>query len=379
MPILKLYDESAQQWTSIPTLKGERGPQGLQGPQGDPGQGIPSGGVAGEVLVKSSSSDYDCFWSDNKVSKTGDIITGVLSFNDQTLTAGSSAEVWGDHCFNICDSSGTFLGGLQGFTKDNKEGIGIIARRDDNVEAGPIINGLILRVHDDGTRSVVVHDQAAWCKGINAVYKDGDSMTGPLTLKTTLVHDSGVADSYGTPVRFWGKTSNGDDYEFGWIMPHIYGSNEELSLTAIREVNGSKYYNGVNLGFDANGNAIVYLGQINAWKKTLGIDSEEVTTNSSVITADSGFSISSVDYRRWGKVVHLSVTVERTGSAITTATNCTVGTIVSGKRPGNYAPIHNNTTDFIYGILNGNGSMTARMSAWSKNGSKTFRTVYLLA
>jgi hypothetical protein len=42
---------------------GPAGPQGPQGPQGDPGLGFPSGGEAGQVLVKVDSTDYNTVWS----------------------------------------------------------------------------------------------------------------------------------------------------------------------------------------------------------------------------------------------------------------------------------------------------------------------------
>lgn len=44
---------------------GPQGPQGVQGPQGIPGQdgqGLPTGGTAGQVPVKQSSADFDIAW-----------------------------------------------------------------------------------------------------------------------------------------------------------------------------------------------------------------------------------------------------------------------------------------------------------------------------
>ena len=48
-------------------LKGDTGATGAQGPQGAPGangQGVPSGGLEGQVLAKASGSNYDCEWVD---------------------------------------------------------------------------------------------------------------------------------------------------------------------------------------------------------------------------------------------------------------------------------------------------------------------------
>lgn len=42
--------------------QGVQGPQGPAGPQGPVGQGVPSGGTTGQVLVKSSNNDYETEW-----------------------------------------------------------------------------------------------------------------------------------------------------------------------------------------------------------------------------------------------------------------------------------------------------------------------------
>lgn len=39
------------------------GAQGPQGPQGEPGVGVPIGGTEGQVLVKSSATDYATEWA----------------------------------------------------------------------------------------------------------------------------------------------------------------------------------------------------------------------------------------------------------------------------------------------------------------------------
>ena len=42
--------------------QGPAGPTGAQGIQGVPGEGVPTGGATGEVLVKVSATDYDTDW-----------------------------------------------------------------------------------------------------------------------------------------------------------------------------------------------------------------------------------------------------------------------------------------------------------------------------
>lgn len=43
---------------------GQPGQPGEPGPQGDPGVGVPAGGAAGQVLAKTSATDYDTTWID---------------------------------------------------------------------------------------------------------------------------------------------------------------------------------------------------------------------------------------------------------------------------------------------------------------------------
>ena len=53
-------------------FKNLKGETGSTGPQGDPGQGVPAGGAAGQVLKKKSGTDYDTEWAD----ETGGSSTG---------------------------------------------------------------------------------------------------------------------------------------------------------------------------------------------------------------------------------------------------------------------------------------------------------------
>jgi hypothetical protein len=48
--------------------QGPIGPEGPEGPKGDAGAGLPSGGVAGQVPVKTASTDYALAWGTPLVS-----------------------------------------------------------------------------------------------------------------------------------------------------------------------------------------------------------------------------------------------------------------------------------------------------------------------
>ncbi len=56
-----LWDVDAQAWRNIGSLQG---PPGAAGPAGKDGEGVPTGGAAGQVLAKKTASDYDTHWVD---------------------------------------------------------------------------------------------------------------------------------------------------------------------------------------------------------------------------------------------------------------------------------------------------------------------------
>lgn len=60
---LHVWDGTA--WNNTGQIQGPAGADGAQGPQGPqglPGQGVPTGGSAGQILSKTSAADYDTQW-----------------------------------------------------------------------------------------------------------------------------------------------------------------------------------------------------------------------------------------------------------------------------------------------------------------------------
>lgn len=79
------------------TFEGVYGKETFEGGSGDV-HGIPSGGTSGQVLSKSSATDYDAGWSDvNQVPSDGTL--------NQVLTKGESGYGWSD--INAVPSDGT--------------------------------------------------------------------------------------------------------------------------------------------------------------------------------------------------------------------------------------------------------------------------------
>lgn len=78
--------------------KGDQGQQGIQGPQGEPGEkgdpgvGLPAGGTTGQVLGKTSDTDYDTEWLDQ--SGGTQVYTDVI-FNSSGTAGGNRYNDWG--------------------------------------------------------------------------------------------------------------------------------------------------------------------------------------------------------------------------------------------------------------------------------------------
>lgn len=95
------------------------GPQGPAGPTGATGEGIPVGGVTGQILAKTSSANYDTQWVDS-VSYTvgeqamGGIVFWVDSTGQHGLIASTNNNVssvdWGEASTTLAQSNGLFAG-----------------------------------------------------------------------------------------------------------------------------------------------------------------------------------------------------------------------------------------------------------------------------
>lgn len=73
--------------------QGEKGDKGDTGPQGEPGFGIPAGGSYGEVLVKSSSTDYETMWRMSDAALSMIDSTGYGVFSGLEVTAQSTPDM----------------------------------------------------------------------------------------------------------------------------------------------------------------------------------------------------------------------------------------------------------------------------------------------
>ena len=78
---------------------GDKGSQGLQGPQGAPGQGVPTGGLAGQILRKTTGTDFATEWVDPQaiedvhMSEIKDVNLSALA-DGQVLIYSESTHTW---------------------------------------------------------------------------------------------------------------------------------------------------------------------------------------------------------------------------------------------------------------------------------------------
>ena len=74
---------------------GAQGKQGIQGPQGDkgddgaPGQGVPAGGLAGQVLSKIDGTDYNTQWVDDTDTLSWLDVAGDVEYTGAETTIAS--------------------------------------------------------------------------------------------------------------------------------------------------------------------------------------------------------------------------------------------------------------------------------------------------
>lgn len=105
---------------------------GTSGPQGAPGEGVPVGGTAGQILAKDSATDYDTSWIDNF---TTDVRKYVKNDSGGTLAKGTVVYVSGANGANVLvkpaiatadGTSATTIGFLNESLANNGQGYAIV-------------------------------------------------------------------------------------------------------------------------------------------------------------------------------------------------------------------------------------------------------------
>lgn len=152
----------------------------------------------------------------------------------------------------------------------------VIMQRYTQVTLGAIQTSLAKIIAENGNKADVLALQNVAASTQNAiqelqakyVLKAGDTMTGSLNVKDTDFPTSAPSSNYtdGDRVEF---TDSNDDY-IGYVQPiYTAGGYRGLELAAMREVNGTRYWNAEQLLIDGTGAAHVSLNQVAAWRTAL--------------------------------------------------------------------------------------------------------------
>lgn len=218
-------------------------------------------------------------------------------------------------------------------------------------------------------------------------------ITGELSIKSS--YTDGTAPSSETVGnRLLFLDSNGSRVGNVNVAFETDGS-EGLVLTSRRYAGSTYKIANLALFIKSDGTEKVVMSGPAAWRSALGLGTSGAlpitiaqggsgqtgvvteSTVSNVISAGSGFTISSVSYKQWGKFVQLHISAKAT-SAQSTGALVTVGTIVSGKRPAiasavNYA----NITSLNYGSINSSGVVSI-YGTWGANKEIPLMATYIL-
>lgn len=299
--------------------------------------------VLGKIGVPGASGD-------DKVSKSGDTMTGDLIMNDSnvsiddpdvTLGSRPAANHWTKQ-FRIRDSIGETIAKIRAVMGAN--GLAGIQLYGHNIANGASAsNYLGLYMSDAGAATVEMNQPAAWRAALGL----GDTSG---TLPITVAQGGTGAVTAGAKTVFAGPSS---------------GSAAAPSFRALTSADLP------SISFDnLSGTLAVNKG---------GTGSTAVTTTSvvsEIATAASGFTIASANYSVWGKVATIRVFVRATAAVTGTGWN-TIATITSGKRPTMYFALSN--PDLRKMQITGSSGNLQVYGAIAQNEEFNFTATYLLA
>ena len=216
---------------------------------------------------------------------TGDTVTGNITFKSSNITDAvqPSSNLLGKGIIFTDSGSG-----------NSKKEIGFVSPRvltngQQGVrfcgERNGVTNVLGLYVDSSGSRVVVVSDQAAWCTGIGAVAKSGDTMTGELKLsgKNMRVIATGITD---------GTTPSSSTSGHGYYLMDSTGSavlgymrsranndgRQGIQITGKRG-NGE---NTLGIYVDENNNEIISVSNQESWRVGIGANNASNLTTGTI-------------------------------------------------------------------------------------------------
>lgn len=233
------------------------------------------------------------------------------------------------------------------------------------------------------------------------VSKAGDTMTGNLTASGSDIISKSTNITDGTEV---GSTTYSNSHVFlndsannniGVLSSTFYNdTRQSVSIRSRRSINGSNVDAYLEMGSDSSGNRFVRTNVPTAFREAFGLGTggafpltiaqggtgstavASQTTASNIITAASGFTVSSASVYVWGKMAQLIVTVTKS-SAQTSATTMTVGTLKTAYRPCATAGGVWLSSTLSFATVNSSGVIEA-YGTWAANAEKTLCATFIL-
>ena len=218
-------------------------------------------------------------------------------------------------------------------------------------------NAISLSVTPNADLNVSVSSATNWRTAIGAVYKGGDTMTGPLYLSVAgnpvLYGDNTTADitkATDTDTRYWlwAHRDGGGRISAYW-QTYMTTGGTDVSDFRVRKYTSANDYTdcGLSLRVDKNGTKSVLLTDSAAWLAALGLGTSgafpitiaqggtgqsavsATSAITSIATPASGVTIASAYYAQWGKVAYVKLTLSKN---VAMSGTTVVATMVSGKR-----------------------------------------------
>lgn len=225
------------------------------------------------------------------------------------------------------------------------------------------------------------------------VSKAGDTMTGALHVRSGF-ESNGTYSSNQWAENFVIDDSTGSNIGM-YRTGHRTDGIELVEIFARRKISGSDVFNSLQFRIAADGTRAIVFTDNAIWRSALGLGTSgsfpitiaqggsgqtavsSETTASNVVTAATGFSISSAKFYQWGKVAQLYLSVKRTGASISSNQTISFATINSGKRPVSDCGVWNETTTLLTSYIRASGNVGA-YGTWTQNTTFAFYATYLL-
>ena len=251
----------------------------------------------------------------NKVSKSGDTMSGTLFFNPSSsiqvktnidkdvIPTDDIAEV----LYNFRDKNDNFIGVLQARQYKDVGNIATIIGATREVNGTNHFNHLTLSLTPSGGKVVQVSDKPSWRSALGLatvassgnyndltnkptipdistkVSKSGDTMTGDLILnnKNSVARDTDINPSSNPSSTIYGNghyLQRSDGSNLGYVRACKSNAGTDfMQIEALRTISGTNYYNTINLNIASNGTKTVGVSDPSAWRSAIGINNNLAT------------------------------------------------------------------------------------------------------